>query len=84
MPTAIDTDFVREWLICCAILHLLVLGYWFAMFRWRHDWLYRLHSRWFALSPERFDALHYAGMALYKILLLVFFVVPALALALLR
>ena len=35
MPTAIDTDFVREWLICCAILHLLVLGYWFAMFRWR-------------------------------------------------
>ncbi|WP_407656543.1 DUF6868 family protein [Methyloglobulus morosus] len=37
------------------------------MFTLAHDWMYRLNCRWFKLSVETFDALHYAGMAVYKI-----------------
>ena len=70
----------REILLWCLLLNYAVLLLWFAVFCFAHDWLYRLHSQWFRLSPETFDALHYAGMALYKIGVLLFVLVPLLAL----
>jgi hypothetical protein len=44
--------------------------------------MYGFHSRWFHLSVEQFDALHYAGIALYKIGILLFNLVPYIALRL--
>jgi len=41
--------------------------------------MYRLHSRWFKLSEERFDAIHYQGMAVYKVGVLLFNLTPYLA-----
>jgi hypothetical protein len=41
-----------------------------------HGW----HSQWFHLSREQFDAVHYAGMALYKLGILLFNLVPYIAL----
>lgn len=32
--------------------------------------MYRLQGRWFRLSVETFDAIHYAGMAAYKLAIL--------------
>ena len=29
------------------------------------DWIRRLHGRWFRLSSEQFDALHYLGMSVF-------------------
>jgi len=29
------------------------------------DWIQRLHGRWFRLSSEQFDALHYLGMSVF-------------------
>ena len=49
-------------------------------FAFAHDWMYRLHSRWFRLSVETFDAIHYAGMAAYKLAILLLNLVPLLAL----
>lgn len=49
-----------------------------------HDAIHRLHARWFRITREQFDAIHYAGMALCKILVLVLFVAPLLALLVLR
>ncbi|HYG13749.1 MAG TPA: hypothetical protein VD885_06355 [Methylophilaceae bacterium] len=65
-----------------AVLNYGVLLIWFLGFSLMHDPLYRLHRRWFALPIERFDAIHYTGMAGYKIAILLFFLVPWLALAL--
>ena len=55
---------------------------WLLAFVWLHDWMYRMHSRWFTLSLERFDAIHYGGMALFKMAVVVFNLVPYLALRL--
>ncbi|WP_371827891.1 DUF6868 family protein [Litchfieldella anticariensis] len=41
---------------------------------------HRLHSRWLHFSIERFDALHYGGMAIYKICILLFNLVSYVAL----
>jgi hypothetical protein len=38
------------------------------------------YGRWLHLSVEQFDALHYAGMALFKIGILLFNLVPYIAL----
>jgi len=40
----------------------------------------RFHGRWFRLSDEQFDALHYLGMLIYKIGILLFNLVPLIVL----
>ena len=50
------------------------------MFIVGRDWIYRMHSRWFRISEERFDAIHYAGMAIFKTAIFLFNLVPYLAL----
>lgn len=42
--------------------------------------MFKLHSRWFHMSEERFDGFHYSGMAVYKIGILLFNLVPYVAL----
>lgn len=70
----------RTFLLLCAVINYAVLALWFVAFAVAHDGLYRLHSRWFKLEPKAFDAVHYAGMAVYKVLVLLLNVVPWLAL----
>lgn len=64
----------------CTLLNYGVLIVWFLAFCLGRRWLYGLHSRWFTVSDGAFDSIHYAGMALYKILVLVFNLAPFLAL----
>jgi hypothetical protein len=67
-------------LLWCLAINYGVLLIWFGVFVGAHDRLYRMHSRWFRLSVETFDVLHYGGMAVYKIGVLLFNLVPLLAL----
>jgi hypothetical protein len=70
----------KEFLIYCTATNYGILLVWFGVFTIAHGWLYRLHSRWFKFSPDQFDAFQYAGMALYKIGILLFNLTPLLAL----
>ncbi|MFZ3183614.1 MAG: DUF6868 family protein [Pseudomonas sp.] len=71
---------LKALLLCSLGLNYALLLLWFAVFVGAHDWLYRLHGRWFRLSVETFDALHYAGMAVYKIGVILLNLVPLIAL----
>ena len=71
---------VRSVLLWSTVINYGVLVLWFLVFLLAHDWIYSMHRRWFHLSPEQFDALHYAGMSAYKIGVLVLNLVPYLAL----
>ena len=44
------------------------------------DWIHRIHGRWFKLSAEKFDAIHYTGIMIYKLAIFMFNLVPYLAL----
>lgn len=77
-----STGMVREAFLWCAVINYGLMLVWFLTFALAHDWMYRLHGRWFRLSTERFDAIHYAGIAMYKVGILVFNLVPYLALRL--
>ena len=71
---------VRRALLWCALLNYGILVVWFLFFMLAHDWMYLLHSRWFRISVEQFDMLHYTGMSVYKIGILLFNLVPFVAL----
>ncbi len=78
-----DIDMLRSFFGWAVLLNYAVLIVWFAVFTLAGDALYRLHGRWFRIPRETFDALHYGGMAVYKIGVLLFFLVPWLVLRLL-
>jgi hypothetical protein len=71
---------LKEWLLWSTAINYGVLLLWFLLFVVAHDWMYRLHSRWFRLSAETFDAIHYGGMAAYKLGILLLNLVPLAAL----
>lgn len=73
-------EMVRDGLLWCFILNMGLLLWWWLLFMLAHDWVYRVHTKWFRLSVERFDGIHYAGMAFFKIGIFVFNLVPFIAL----
>jgi hypothetical protein len=77
---AVNLNELKPILLWCVGINYSVLLVWFGVFTFAHDWIYRLHGRWFKVRVETFDAVHYAGMAAYKIGILLFFLVPWLAL----
>ena len=74
------TNEIKETLLWCTAINYLILIVWFGVFSIAHDWLYQLHVRWFKLTDDTFDILHYAGMSIYKIGVLLFNLVPLIAL----
>ena len=73
-------DQIRALLGWCTIINYGVLVVWFLFFLFARDWMRKLHSRWFRLPAAHFDAIHYAGMGLYKLGIFLFNLVPYVAL----
>ena len=71
---------VRHVLLWCVVFNYAILLVWSGVFVFAHDWMYRMHGRWFKLSIETFDAMHYAGLSAYKIGILLLNLAPLVAL----
>ncbi|MDR0458428.1 MAG: hypothetical protein LBH10_05320 [Burkholderiaceae bacterium] len=83
MNTSLMTlENLRSLLDWCAIGNLALLLAWFAAFMLARNVMLAWHGRWFKLAPETLAAIHYAGMAFYKILIWALFIIPYLALRL--
>lgn len=75
-----NIDMLREAVLYCTIINLGLLTFWGLLFLLPHEWMYRWVGRVFRLSAEQLDAINYAGIVLYKLAVLLFNVVPYLAL----
>ena len=75
-----NTEIIRSVLLWCTILNYAILTLWFLVFALGRPLLQRIHGRWFRLAPEQFDLVHYAGMAVYKVGILLFNLAPYCAL----
>lgn len=73
-------EITREFLGWCSIINIALLFWWLFFITLAHDWTYALHSRFFQLTSTQFDTIHYAGMGLFKLCVIIFNVVPYLAL----
>ena len=74
-----SVETVRQVLLWCGVINYGLLILWVLIFLLARDGLHRL-GRWFRLSAEQFDAIQYAGMVLYKLGILLFNLVPFIAL----
>lgn len=79
-----NAEFLRHFLLWSLVVNYAVLIVWFLAFVLARGWLRRLHGRWFNLAESTFDAIHYGGMAAYKIGILLFNLAPVVALYVLR
>ena len=75
-----NVEFLKGFLLWCLIVNYGILILWFVVFVFARTWLFKLHTRWFRLAPESFDVVHYGGMAIYKIGVLLFNLAPFAAL----
>ena len=75
-----NIEMAQDFLLWCAVINYGLLLYWFLLFTLAHDWSYRLLSRWFRLSVETSDALNVGGMTIYKLGIILFNIVPYIAL----
>ena len=73
-------EIVRDVLAWCSAINVGILLFWWLWFMLAHDFMYRFHGKWFKLSVERFDAIHYTLMGFFKIGIILFNIVPYLAL----
>ena len=73
-------ELIRDGLAWCAVINIGILLLWFLSFSLAHNWIYQVHRKWFKLSEETFDAIHYASLGFFKMCVLLFNVVPYLAL----
>jgi len=73
-------ELTRSMLAWCSVINIGLLLWWYLFLLLAHDWVYRMHTKWFDISVDRFDAIHYGGMGLFKIGILLFNLVPYLAL----
>jgi hypothetical protein len=76
-------EVTRTFLLWCTVINYGVLLVWFLVFVFAHDWMQRVHGRWFRLSRDQFDALHYAGMSIFKIGIMLLNLVPLVVLSIL-
>ena len=70
----------RQFFLWTTLLNYGLLLFWFAIFAVARDWVRGFHGKWFKLRDEHFDAIHYGGMAVYKIGIFLFCLMPLLAL----
>jgi len=75
-----NPDTIKTFLLYSFAFNYALLMIWFCVFIFAHDWLYSLHNRWFNFSPKTFDTLHYAGMAGYKVGIILLNIAPLVAL----
>ena len=54
-------ELTPDFLLWCTLINFGILLMWFMWFVFAHDWVLEFHGKWFRLSREQFDAIHYAG-----------------------
>lgn len=75
-----NIELIRNVLGWCTVINYAVLVVWFLVYVYAREWMRQIHSRWFHLSDENFDVIHYSGMALYKVGIILLNLVPYVAL----
>ena len=74
-----NVETLRAALLWCTVINYAMLLLWAALVLLAPRFV-RWHGRWFGMSTEQFNAVNYGGMLLYKLGILLFNLVPYIAL----
>ena len=78
-----DIETLTTFFMWCTILNGGLLLFWALMCMSAPDVVYRIQNKWFPLPRETFNAIIYSFLGAFKIVFLVFNVVPYVALLIL-
>lgn len=73
-------NLLKDLLLWSLLINYGLLLLWVGLFTFAHGWLFGLHGRWFRLSEEAFNMVHYAAMAFFKLAIIVLNLTPLVAL----
>ena len=76
-----DIQMLTRFFMWCTLMNMVLLVVTFSMVAFAGDFIYKVHSTWFPMPRETFHVVFYAYVGLYKIVVLVFNIVPWAALA---
>jgi len=75
-----DTNTLQTVFMWCTIIN----GAWFVsavlICVFARDWMYRMQNKWFPVSRDAYNVVIYSFFALFKVIFIVFNVVPYIAL----
>ena len=75
-----NIQMLTRFFMWCTILNVALLALSSLMCICAKDWVYQMHSKWFPISREAFNVAMYSFIGLYKILVIVFNLIPYIAL----
>ena len=78
-----DLVILRTFFAWCTVINLGLYLLSFLVCAFAGDWVYRMHSMWFPMSREAFNLAIYGFIGIYKLFIIVFNVVPYVALVIL-
>ncbi len=75
-----DIQTLTTFFMWCTIINGALLVLWVIMYIVAPDLVYRTQSKWFPIPRETFNVLMYSFLGLFKIIFLIFNVVPYIVL----
>jgi Family of unknown function (DUF6868) len=75
-----DIQILTRFFMVCTLLNAGFLVVFFLFLTVAGDWVYRIHGKWFPMPRETFNKTVYSFMGFYKIAVVIFSLVPWLAL----
>ena len=78
-----DVQMLTNFFMWCSIINMSLLLLSFLMLAYMGDLAYRIHSKWFPMPREKYNAILFSVIIFYKTLVFVVCVVPWIALKIL-
>ncbi|MBE0536230.1 MAG: hypothetical protein IH624_11230 [Phycisphaerae bacterium] len=76
-----DVVLLRSFFGWCTVLNVGLLVFTALVLSLGRDWVYRMHSRFYPLPRDTFNVVIYSFIGVYKIVVIVFNLVPYIALS---
>ena len=71
---------LASFLMWCSIINYGILIFWALLYIFAHGFMEKIHGRWYRLTPEQYRVMNVSGIILYKLLIILFNIVPYIAL----
>lgn len=72
---------LQHFFMWCTIINFGMLLFFFTVLMLAGDLIYRLHNTWFPMSREALNIIIYSFLAIYKIIIIAFNLIPWIALS---
>ena len=79
-----DIQTLTTFFMWCTILSLGVMIAWTIVLASAPDFMYRMQTKWFPMPQESFNVVVYSALGMYRIVFVVFNLVPYVALLLVQ